>query len=987
MNPLGFTRFGLRGFESLMQYRIREVLLVSSFYDAFIMQEDGQVLEPIRSGYRDLGLRDVPRVSRAASSGEALDFLDEGDFDLILLTPQLGETDPLALADVVKERNAAIPVVLVGYDSTSLQSLLAGRDRSPFDFVLLWSGDSKILATTIKLLEDRVNARHDTAKVGVQVVLLIEDSIRFLSTYLNALYSQIHFQTRHVLRESVNLAHQLLRMKARPKVLLAQNYEDATRIYQEYRPNLLGVISDGAFPMRAGEEPHYNAGIRFLEEVRHNHPSLPILLQSSNRELAEPAGQLGATFIHKDSPRLLAHIEEFMRDYFGFGPFVFKRPDGSTEAIARNIRELEDAIPQVSYESLTSHAMRNHFSIWLRARTEFALANLLQPKQVRDFPDEKSLRKYLTLHLHKARVDSQRGVIADFDRKIFDNSITFSRIGDGSLGGKARGLAFANHLLSYQDPVADISGVEIVVPAVVVITTELFDQFLEINDLDPLEFDSHDDVWLYRTFRKARLPVSLKEDLREIQKVFCGPLAVRSSSLLEDSHLQPFAGVYETRMVANNHALEDMRLEELCTAVKTVYASTFSSRAMAYRRSTPYHHEEEKMAVVIQEVFGRHRDEGRFYPTFSGVARSHNYYPHGPVKPDDGVVSVALGMGRLVVEGGGLRFSPRHPLSIPHFSSVEDMLQNAQRNFFALNLDLLEDPETESWALPKPYPIKKAEEDGPLALLCSTYSPENETISDGMARRGYRMVSFAGVLKHGTFPLADVTEALLKEARSGLGTAVEMEFAVDMEVATGQPKQLAILQIRPVVVSQEEVRVNWQDVPKERVLAASDRALGNGHIRNIRHILMVDPDAFDRSKSQQTVGSISELDAHLRRAGHPYLLLGPGRWGSGDPWLGIPVNWTHISGAKVVIETGFPDFPVTPSEGSHFFSNMVSFQVGYLTINPHHDEGMIDLDWLRRQPALSQRPNGVRLLELESELEVQLDGRRTQGVVLHDNSA
>ena len=983
--PTDFAaRAGMEGFEMLMPFRIREVLLVSSLYDAFILQEDGQSLEPLLSDYNELNLRYAPRLKRVSTGNEAIAMLEgHHRFDMVLITPQLGDLDPLAFADEVKENYGPLPVVLLGYDAAMLREIIEQRPRHPFDYVLLWSGDSHLLVGVIKLIEDRVNVLHDTARVGVRAVLLVEDSVNFLSSYLPLLYSEILEQSQRVISEGVNLSRKLLRLRARPKVLLAQDLESAKRLYEEHRQHLLGVITDAGVPRRRGGEEDPEAGLDLLRRVRELDPLMPVMMQSSEPRFQALANDADAAFVDKNSPRLYQRMREFMLESFGFGPFIFRRPDGSVIARAKSIRELEEKVREVPGDSLLHHAQRNDFSTWMRARTEFALANELEPRAAADFEDGEALRGFLTTTLNQARRDFQRGAVADFDRDTFDDTLSFSRIGHGSLGGKARGLAFINYLLHYQ-PVSSHGEIEVSVPPTVVITTDMFDRFMAENDLYSIALDEEvPDEKLRRRFLAADLPRELVEDLRALSQFFDGPLAVRSSSLLEDSHLQPFAGIYETLMLPNTGGDPEHRLVELCRAVKLVYASTYAAKARSFIRATPFLHEEEKMAVVVQRLFGRWHGR-RYYPTFAGVGRSHNYYPHGPVKPEDGVACVGMGLGKLVVEGiGGLRFSPKYPRHLPDFSAVEDILENAQRHFYALDLNAsTEFAEERGSPEPTRYDIAQADQDGVLPLIGSVYSPQDGRISDGVSRPGVRIVSFASVLKHDRFPLAELVDELLQVGAWGMGGPVEVEFAVDMETPIGVPRRLAFLQMRPLVVSHERIRIDFDGIPDQELLCSSDRALGNGRNETIRDVIFVDPGEFERSKSRETAAAIGELNAILEREDRPYLLLGPGRWGSSDPWLGIPVEWSQIAGARVVLETGFEGLHVQPSEGSHFFNNMTSFSVGYFTVNPHLGEGELDLEWLRAQPAAEERPNGVRMLRLSAPLTVLIDGRTAHGAIV-----
>jgi hypothetical protein len=840
------------------------------------------------------------------------------------------------------------------------------------------------MLATIKLIEDQANFAHDSARVGVQAVLLVEDSVNFLSIYLPILFTEMMAQSQHVITEGANLAHKLLRLRARPKVILAKDLETAHKLFEEHHENLLGVISDASFPATPAGKPIDDSGFQFVRTVKEKYPDMPVLVQSSESKNRDWAEALEASFLDKKTPRLHRAIRRFMLDNFGFGPFVFRAPDGSEVGIAEDTHEMEEVVRNLPVESLLYHAVRNEFSLWLRARTEFQLAERIANRRVSDFANAEELRDFLLAELLEARRESQRGAIADFDRRHFDNTASISRIGHGSLGGKARGLAFLNYMLSMYRIGDTHENVRITVPPAVVITTDQFDRFLIENNISIETVSGIDDQAVRDVFAKASLPRNLVEDLRAYLKVVRKPIAVRSSSLLEDSHNQPFAGIYETLMLPNERADINERLRALCHAVKLVYASTYSERACTYIDATSYHHEEEKMGVIVQELFGRARASNSCYPTLAGVACSINHYPHGPVKPEDGVCQIALGLGATVVSGaGGLRFCPKHPRHLPQFSLVDDILKNAQRDFYALKHDCKCDicvPEV--CMQPTRFPIQLADQDGVLAKVGSVFSPENGSIYDGVSRPGVRLVSFASILKHGVFPLPELIDEVLQAGAWGMGTAVEIEFAADLDGPRDEPRELALLQMRPMVVSQEQVSVDLTEFDGDQSVVTSLRALGNGRTTGIHDVLFVDPEIFERSDSRKTAASVGEFNATLRAKGHPYLLIGPGRWGSSDSWLGIPVEWGQIAGAKTVIECGFEDFKVEPSEGSHFFHNMTSFGVGYMTVNPEHDDGSLDLKWLRQQEVVREGANGLKWLRLAQPLSILIDGRTSHGVVV-----
>lgn len=972
-----------------MPYRIQEIILVSSRYDAFILQEDGRT--GLGEGVNlELGARDTPHMTRVSSAGEAIERATSVHGNsLVLVTPQVSGVDPVDLAEEIKAHAGAVPVVLLGYDNAHIRDLLDRRNQGVLDGVFLWTGDNRILNAIVTLIEDRANCLHDCERIGMGAILLIEDSLNFLSSYLPLLYTEILEQSRSVLSEGINRFDRMMRLRARPKVLLARDLRSAEAMFEEHQGHLVGIISDIGLPQVIGERVIREAGLGLLRGIRERAPRLPILMQSSNDDYSEAANSLQAHFVLKGSRVLHLEMRNFLLRQFGFGPFRFRRADGTVETQARTVRELELAIARVSGETLLRHARHHQFSTWLRARTEFRLANRLAAKEATEFDDTEELRSFLLEHLHRSRRRAQRGAIVDFHRNTFDDTINFSRIGSGSLGGKARGLAFANSTLARFRPPGGRLDVRVVTPATVVLTTEVFERFLRRNHLQRMALStSSTEEERQAKFLAGRFPAGMISDLRALLRVFTGPLAVRSSSLLEDSHHQPFAGIYETVMIRNVGS-EEERLEELCDAIKLVYASTYSDRARSYLRATAYRHEEERMAVLIQKLVGK--DHGsRYYPSFSGVARSRNYYPHGQCGPEDGVCSVALGLGTMVVGGeGGLRFCPRYPQSIPDFSSVEDILENAQRHFYALPMGDAEDAEAQPEGMictrplqPCRYPVSAADKDGSLGPLASTWQAQDGRITDGIAREGTRLVTFASVLKHDSFPLAEMVARMLDVGHEAMGCPLEVEFAVELGQQTDGIHELTLLQVRPMAVAETEIELDLDELPKEKLLCRSSRAFGNGRIDDIRHIAFLDPSDFDRTHSAAVAKDISRLNARLEQEGEPYLLIGPGRWGSSDPWLGIPVEWSDINFARVVIETGFDEFHVKPSEGSHFFHNMTSFRVGYFTLNPSRGEGHLDWDWLRQLKSEAEGEHGLRHVVLDHALTVLLDGKVAHGAVL-----
>ncbi len=968
----------MQDFHGLMRHRIMDILLVSSPYDSFLLEEAGELSERMLGEFRNLDLHYGPGLTRVSTGAEALAMVKQHRrFNLILTTVHVGDMNAADLARRVRDEALDVPVVLLAYDSRELKDFVARRDVSALDRAFLWQGDAKILLAIVKYVEDKQNVAHDTAAAGVQVILLVEDNVRFYSSFLPTIYGELLTQSQRLISEGMNLSDKILRMRARPKILLCGTFEEAWTAFEAYREEMLGVISDIEFP-REGKTSR-DAGLEFARMIRGPWPDVPVLLQSSRPENEPLARTIGADFLLKGSPLLLHDLRRFMSQNFGFGDFVFRLPDGTEVGRAKDMKGLEETLGVAPAASVAYHAARNHFSKWLKARTEFALAHDLRPRKVTDFKTVEDLRQNLIRSIAHYRRERGHVVVADFDRHTFDASQGFYRIGGGSLGGKARGLTFARRLLAEWRVSAEFDDVQVAVPPSAVIGTDVFDRFLDDSDLRDFAIAEENDDEIARRFAAAPFPEETRLDLLAFLERVRYPLAVRSSSILEDSQYQPFTGVYETYMLANNHPFVDVRLEQLILAIKRVYASTFSRHAKAYLRATPYRLEEERMAVLLQRIVGAAHGT-RFYPDFAGVARSHNFYPATPLRAEDGIAAVGLGLGRTVVEGGNcLRFSPRHPRHLLQFSSVGDILRNSQRDFWAL--DLGADPESGSFLVSETrYDLAAAEADGTLALLGSTYSPQNDTISEGLSRPGARIVSFASILKHGAFPLAEIVDRLMEMGRWGMNAPVEIEFAVTLSAGKGVPREFGFLQMRPLALTRETEELELGDVDGPDLICRSGHVLGNGRVE-VHDVLVVDFHRFDRARSQESASAVARFNAELVAANRPYVLVGVGRWGSRDPWLGIPVAWDQISGARVIVEAGFKDFRVTPSQGSHFFQNLTSFNVGYFTVNPDAGDGFVDWDYLTQQPAVREA-SFVRHLRFATPIVVKMNGKRNEGVIL-----
>ncbi len=964
-------------YQDLMRHRIMDILLVSTPYDTFILEEVGELQERLLGEFRNLDLHYAPGLTGVSSGADALRIARErAQANLIITTPHLADMDAAELARRARSEGLDVPVVLLAWDTRELAAFRARVDTSGLERVFLWQGDARILVAIVKSVEDRLNAAHDTEAVGVQVILLVEDNVRYYSSFLPVMYTELLHHSQRVITEGLNLSQKILRMRARPKILLCTSWEEAEAAFEAYADDVLGIISDVEFPR--GGAKYRSAGADFARQVRAAYPDVPIILHSSRPENEALAHSVGANFLLKGSPVLLQELREVMLQDFGFGDFVFRRPDGSEADRASDLRQLEQKLGSVPEESIVHHAERNHFSRWLKARTEFALAHELRPRRLSDYGSPQALRESLIHSIAGYRRDQSRALVTDFDRADFDLSGDFYRMGGGSLGGKARGLAFVRRLLAEQGLRDRFPGVEIAVPTSAVLGTDVFDRFLDDNDLRQFAIECEDDALIQARFQAARFPEQAERDVASFLEQARWPLAVRSSSLLEDSQHQPFTGVYDTLMLANNAWSLGERLDRALLAIKRVYASTFSRQAKAYLKATAYRLEEERMAVILQRIVGASHGP-RFYPDFSGVARSHNFYPTPPMAAGDGIVAIALGMGRAVVEGGAcLRFCPRYPRSIQQFSSVEEMIETTQREFWALPLEATDG---NAGMREERFTLSTAEADGTLAAVGSTYVAENEAIYDGLSRHGPRLVTFAPILKQGLFPLPEVLATLMQAGERGMGAPVEIEFAVSLAPTPGRKREFGFVQMRPLALMHETEALEIGDVDAGMVLCRSQRVLGNGRLEGIRDLVVVDFQRFERARSREAAAEVARLNGQLLASRTPYVLVGVGRWGSRDPWLGIPVTWDQVSGALVIVEAGLRDLMVTPSQGTHFFQNLTSFNVGYFTVNPEAGDGAVDWDWLDAQPPASNAAH-VRHISLERPVLVLMNGKRSEGVIL-----
>jgi CheY-like chemotaxis protein len=977
-------RHGTRAdrYTDLMAHRVRTILMVASRYDSFLLEEEGQLAELLAGEYRNLGLsvRDVPRLVAAESAGQALELAAAAPFDLVVSTTRLPDLSLGAFAERLEATHPALRLGVLVPHAWDIPRLAGVRESGAVDHFFLWQGDAKTLLAMIEQEEDLRNAAHDVLQGGVQVLIVVEDDFRFLSFFLPHLYAEITRQTSRLMAEGLNVSDRLLRLQARPKILLARSWEQAWKLWRSYHEHVLAVIADVGFPRGGALDPR--AGLDLARQMVAEVPDLPVLLQSSEPDLGADALGAGAAFVHKGAADWPGRLKDFLLQRCGFGDFIFRLADGTEVGRAATLRQILEQLGRVPEASLAHHASRNQFSRWFAARTEFELAGMVRPRKVSEFGSVAGLRQYLVREVAGYLREIQRHAVADFDDRRFDEFVAFAKIGEGPLGGKGRGLAFVQRLLAEEQHA--LEGVEIAVPQTVVVAADIFDAYLEENELRPLlaRAGKLDDGDLLDAFRRGRFNPQMRAHLAAYLREVRDPIAVRSSSVLEDSPYQPFAGVYATIFLPNNHPSLDVRLAQLLEAIKVVYASTFMKAAREYLETTPHRIEEERMGVLLQRLVGsRHGD--RFYPLFSGVASSYNFYPFSAMQPEDGVALVACGLGKTVVEGfEALRFCPAHPQVLPQFSAVKDVLRNAQRRFWALDMTSMDViPGLRFDANLVRIDVTEALERPDAGWLASTYQRENDALADGIARGGTPLVTFARLLRGRALPLPQLLVRVLQMAQAGMGIPVEIEFAAEPAEPGGTPV-FYVLQVRPMVVEQDVQTPELDRLPPERLVVRSPCALGHGRTEGIYDVVVVDH-GLDRSRTSEAATVLEKLNAALRTARRPYLLIGPGRWGSRDPWLGIPVAWSQIAGAAAIVETDFDDLDAEPSQGSHFFHNLTSFAIPFLPVHRRFDGGRIHWQWLAEQPAEAVALDGkVRHLRLAAPLHVLLDGSRRHGVVL-----
>ena len=970
----------------LMTRKIRSILLICNNYDSFSLEEDGHIEGQISQDYAELNLSNPPSIDRVESTLEALELLKhQGDrYDLIITMFNVGKLDVFEFSRLAKVIAPHTPIVLLSSYSKVIYNYIAKQDKTNIDYVFSWNNSTDLIIAIIKLLEDKMNAEHDVLEMGVRTIMLVEDSVHYYSAYLPILYKLVLRQNNEAVRDALNEEQQFMRKRARPKIMLATCYDEAVELYQKYKTNMLGIISDVGFILHKGDDRAtevIDAGINLCRLIKADNPTLPYLLQSSQESMRSVAEELGVGFVRKTSKTLIHELSEYIAREFAFGDFIVTDPmTGQETARARNLYEFERLIKTMSDESLRYFAGRNYISRWLYSRGLFSIGDSFRDIDVNDETDLGEIRKLNLRMLHDYRMRQGLGVVARFDPATYNDAIWFSRLGDGSLGGKARGLAFLNHILSKYDLYGKWEDVRVLVPRTLVVTTEYFDRFILENGLQYVINSDLSDAEILSEFVASTLPPDLTDALRVFIRNVRRPLAVRSSSILEDSYYQPFAGVYSTYMIPHTEN-EDQELRLLSKAIKSVYASVYFASSRGYIISTSNVISEEKMAIVLQEVCGS-EDGGYYFPTFSGVARSINFYPIGYETPEDGVAKLAFGLGKAVVDGDQvLRFSPKYPKNVLQTSTPDLTMRETQQAMFALNLqpDKFKTSVDDAVNLER-IPISDCGRFRSFSKVVSTWDYENQRIVDSPVPKGPKFVTFAHILKYNTFPLADILNTLLEITRKEVKCAVEIEFAADLDRGD-RAALFNVLQIRPISSVNSFNAVDWNSLDTEGALISSGCAIGPGMIQGVRDVVYLRRQNFDVMKTREMAAEMTAINNRMRDEGRNYVLIGYGRWGSSIPSLGVPVQWSNISEAKVIVECCLENFRIDPSQGTHFFQNMTSFNAGYVNVNPYSRPGeYCDLDALDSMPA-EYESDFVRIVHFPEDLTVCIDGKENRALV------
>jgi len=981
MVPQEYQKFYLKDvtFVNLMMRRIYNVLIVANPYDAFMLEDDGRVEEKIYNEYVELGLRYPPTFTQVSTTEEAREVLRTMHIDLVICMPGNADNDAFSVARDIKAEFPHMHCIVLTPFSHGITKRMENEDLSIFDYVFCWLGNTNLILSIIKLIEDKMNLEHDINEGGVQMILLVEDSIRFYSSILPNLYNYILAQSKRFATEALNRHSATLRMRGRPKVVLARNYEEAMALYERYSDNMLGVISDVRFPIHG--EKDSEAGLKLMREIRQNDPYLPLILESSESENRAKAEAEGFRFVDKNSKKMSLDLRKILEEHFGFGDFIFRDPKTKAEIMRiHSLKELQDNIFKIPDDSMLYHISRNHMSRWLSARAIFPVSMFLKTVTWERLKDITAHREIIFDAIVQYRHMKNIGVVAVFDRMKFDAYSHFARIGEGSLGGKGRGLAFLDNIIKMHPEFNSLEGAKVQIPRTVVLCTDVFDQFMEQNNLYQIALSDASDDDILRHFLRAQLPDSLIADFFTFFEAVKSPIAIRSSSLLEDAHYQPFAGIYSTYMIPY---LDDKyaMLEMLACAIKGVYASVYYRDSKAYMTATSNVIDQEKMAVILQEVVGKQYD-GRYYPNISGVLRSLNYYPIGDERAEDGIASLALGLGKYIVDGGQtLRVSPYHPHQVLQTSELETALRETQTRFYALDTRHVgNDFKVDDGFNILNLKVKEAERDNSLNFIASTYDPYDQVIRDGLYEGGRKVISFAGVLQQNVFPLPELLQMAMRYGAEAMRRPVEIEFACNLNAdRTGS---LYLLQIRPIVDQKQMLDEDLAAIPDADCLLRSHNSLGHGVTEDVTDVVYVKTDdRFSAADNPTIAREIEKLNKEYLDRGTNYVLVGPGRWGSSDSWLGIPVKWPHISAARVIVEVALKNYRVDPSQGTHFFQNLTSFGVGYFTIDENRNDGCFHKATLDAMPAVEETEH-VRVVRFEKGLRIMMDGKKGEGVVV-----
>lgn len=973
---LDFKHHKTLSFRALMQFRVHDILIVASLYDAFKLEEGGHITEMVFMEYHQLNLNNPPHVIRVSTAREALEYLEHNRVDLVITMARLGDMDAEEFGERVREQHPNLPIILLAADKRILEA--APDPSSPFEFVFAWVGTPSLLPAIIKVVEDKHNAERDILEGGVRCIIVVEDSPQYYSVFMSMIYREIIQHTQHMMRTEYTDALRLLRMRSRPKILLATTYEEGLAYFNQFQQQALAVISDVRYPKNGVLDP--NAGVSLLTLIHRTDQDLPVVLQSKDRKNRMKAQQINAYFLDKNSPRLVKDLREFVVKHCGFGNLVFSNRDGTPIVEVNDLKGLEKALSKVPEQSIQYHARRNHFSNWLAARGYFNLADQIKPLHLEDFDHVNALRDRIIELVSRERGTQYQDKILDFAPETYDPAFRFVRFGTGSLGGKARGLAFVSTFLRRFEWHTKYPRVVVDIPHTSVVATDIFDQFLELNRIQSALMEAETNAEIDTIFRAGQFPESFVSDLRTYLEYHRVPLAVRSSSLLEDSLFQPFAGVYATFMLPNNAPDVETRLNLVLDAIKLVYASTFHVESQRYMTATGNRPEDEKMAVIVQELVGA-RYGDYFYPTISGIARSYNFYPFKNMKREHGIANVALGLGRTVVTGNkSLSFCPKNPGTLPQFLDARSATQSSQQTFFALPMNSERDPlaDGERGNL-ECLPIQEAEKDGTLTPITSVFDTRKNALVDTPGAEGPLVIAFPNILRKNGFPLADILQNLLHYGRRGMGCEVEIEFAANVDQERDATTVFNILQIRPMLTYTQLTILDPGDLKAEDVICRSEYCLGHGATYDIRDIVLVKPEAFGDETNREIADEIAELNKTLG-TDRPYLLLGPGRWGTADPHVGIPVEWNEISHARAIVEVGLPDRFIEPSFGSHFFQNLTSLGISYFTIPPEEYSQAVDWDWLDQQKPEHESAY-LSHLHFSKPLPIRIDGRSGFGAI------